>query len=295
MGLYDRFALIEDVILDPAFKDFGRLLFPVEKQFYCGEKLEQFTMVFYNYHDPAKTVEIVNSLKTRSLAGYKVFFDIYSPEEKLEDASKANTGLFFFRGKPGAKTAICIAGGGQMFVGAMHDSFPHALELSKLGYNAFALIYRPGAHAMEDMARAITFIFDHADELELDLQGYSVWGGSAGARMAAMAGSFRTDQLGAEKSCPLPGAVIMQYTGLSEVYGNEPPTFACVGDNDWIANYQVMKERIRKINENGTAAEIEVYHGLPHGFGLGTGTAADGWVERAAEFWETQWTGLRTQ
>ena len=28
-------------------------------------------------------------------------------------------------------------------MGAMQDSFPHALELSKKGYNAFALIYRP--------------------------------------------------------------------------------------------------------------------------------------------------------
>ena len=40
-------------------------------------------------------------------------------------------------------------------MGAMHDSFPHALELSKLGYNAFALIYRPG-DAYEDLARAGT-------------------------------------------------------------------------------------------------------------------------------------------
>jgi hypothetical protein len=39
----------------------------------------------------------------------------------------------------------------------MQDSFPHALELSKMGYNAFALIYRPGAQtACEDLARAIT-------------------------------------------------------------------------------------------------------------------------------------------
>lgn len=47
----------------------------------------------------------------------------------------------------------------------MHDSFPHALELSKMGYNAFALIYRPGAQtAYEDLARAIAIIFDHADD-----------------------------------------------------------------------------------------------------------------------------------
>lgn len=68
----------------------------------------------------------------------------------------------------------------------MQDSFPHALELSQMGYNAFALIYRPGAQtACEDLARAISFIFTHADELEVDTNCYSLWGGSAGARMAA--------------------------------------------------------------------------------------------------------------
>lgn len=75
-----------------------------------------------------------------------------------------NTGLFFFRGNSNAPFAICNAGGGFSYVGAMHDSFPHALELSKQGYNAFALIYRPG-YAYEDLARAITYICDHADEL----------------------------------------------------------------------------------------------------------------------------------
>ena len=72
----------------------------------------------------------------------------------------------------------------------MHDSFPHALELSKRGYNAFALIYRPGAQtACEDLARAIAFVFDHAEELQVDTSDYSLWGGSAGARMAAWLGT----------------------------------------------------------------------------------------------------------
>lgn len=48
------------------------------------------------------------------------------------------------------------AGGGFAYAGAMQDSFPHALELSKQGYNAFALIYRPGAQtACEDLSRSI--------------------------------------------------------------------------------------------------------------------------------------------
>ncbi len=75
----------------------------------------------------------------------QIFYDIYTDEEKAEDPEKENTGLFFFRGDPGAKTAIVNAGGGFVYVAAMHDSFPHAMELSEKGYNAFALIYQPGA------------------------------------------------------------------------------------------------------------------------------------------------------
>lgn len=32
---------------------------------------------------------------------------------------------------------------------------------------------------MEDLAQAVKFIFDHQDELQVDVSGYSVWGGSA--------------------------------------------------------------------------------------------------------------------
>ena len=63
---------------------------------------------------------------------------------------------------------------------------------------------------------------------------------------------------------------------------------ACVGTNDWIASYSTMERRIERIRHNGTDAEIEVFEGLPHGFGLGAGTVAEGWLDRAADFWERQ-------
>lgn len=44
--------------------------------------------------------------------------------------------------------------------------------------------------ACEDLAAAITFIFEHADELGVSTDCYSLWGGSAGARMAAYLGSY---------------------------------------------------------------------------------------------------------
>jgi hypothetical protein len=103
--------------------------------------------------------------------------------------------------------------------------------------------------------------------------------------MAAWLGSYGTAAFG-EKDYPRPGAVIMQYTGLGEVYGNEPPTYNCVGTNDGIASYRTMERRIAAIQKNGTDSMIEVFPGLSHGFGLGTDTVADGWIDNAVAFWE---------
>ena len=38
----------------------------------------------------------------------------------------------------------------------------------------------------------------------------------------------------------------------------------------------------------GIPTEFHHYPGLPHGFGLGTGTVAEGWLDEAAQFWEAQ-------
>lgn len=279
---------ISDVMNDPVFGEYGRLIFPVDSGYYSGDTLGELRLTWYNYIDPEETVEIVNSLHDRAQAGETVFYDIYTDEEKAEDPEKEDTGLFFFKGEPGEKFAVCNAGGGFAYVGAMQDSFPHALELSKKGYNAFALIYRPGAQtACEDLARAISFIFDHAEELEVDTDCYSLWGGSAGGRMAAWLGSYGPAAFDGE-DLPQPGAVVMQYTGHSDYTENDPPTFACVGERDGIASWRTMEGRLQAMSELGIPTEFHHYPGLPHGFGLGTGTVAEGWLDEAVAFWEAQ-------
>ena len=285
---YIENSKVTEVMRDPAFGDYGHLIFPVDIA--ISEDLElkdvEDILPWYSEVNPKKTVEIVNYMKDRVTDGEQIFYDIYSEEEKEADPAKEDTGLFFFRGDPGAKTAIVNAGGGFMYVAAMHDSFPQALELAKNGYNAFALIYRPGADtACEDLARAIAYLHEHAQELQIDMTDYSLWGGSAGARMAAWLGSYGTAYFG-EEEYPAPAAVIMQYTGLSSVTGQEPPTYACVGTSDYIASYESMEQYISRLRRNGTNAEIEVFTGLPQGFGLGEGTVADGWINRAMDFWQ---------
>ena len=288
MAAFTRESRIEDVQNDPAFDGFGRLLFPTNTYYYSGDTLEELELTYYSHIDPEETVEIVNTLYDRVEAGQTVFYDIYTEQEKKSDPAKRDTGLFYFKGNPGEKFAICNAGGAFAFVGAMQDSFPHALELSKKGYNAFALIYRPGAQtACEDLARAITFIFDHAQELEVDTACYSLWGGSAGARMAAWLGTYGPAAFGGD-DLPRPGTVVMQYTGLGEYSEEDPPTYACVGDRDGIAPWQIMKARLDAMRADGIPTEFHRYPGLGHGFGLGTGTSAEGWLDDAVDFWEQQ-------
>lgn len=287
-GPYTEDTKVTDVINDEVFDGYGRLIFPVDMQISDNLTLKNINTIlpWYSEINTDKTVEIVNYMKEKAGSGQQIFYDIYSDDEKKSDLDKQNTGLFFFKGNTGAKSAIVNAGGGFMYVAGMHDSFPHALELSKKGYNAFALIYRPGARtACEDLARAIAFLHEHADELGIDMSDYSLWGGSAGARMAAWLGAYGTSAFG-EKQYPKPAAVIMQYTGLSEVTGDEPPTYTCVGTSDGIASYRSMERYISRIKNNGTNAKIEVFDGLSHGFGLGQNTVADGWLDRAVMFWE---------
>lgn len=105
--------------------------------------------------------------------------------------------------------------------------------------------------------------------------------------MAAWLGSYGTAAFG-KKDLPQAGVVIMQYTGHNEYSESDPPTYACVGENDGIANWRTMEDRLNRLNELGIPTEFHHYEGLRHGFGLGTGTVAEGWINDAVNFWENQ-------
>ncbi len=162
------------------------------------------------------------------------------------------------------------------------------LAISDLGLNAFVLTYRTGQGgriATEDMARAIGWIFDNAAQLEVSTDGYSVWGSSAGARMAAFVGSHGPAAFGGA-DLPKPATVVMAYTSHSDLAATEPPTFVVVGENDGIAPPANMERRIAALCRIGTPVEFHSFPNVGHGFGTGTGTSADGWTRQAVRFWE---------
>ena len=151
--------------------------------------------VLLPYHsrvDVASTIAALNRLIDDRTHGRQIHFDIYTEAEKREQPAKANTGLFYYRGQAGAPFAVILPGGGFAYVGSVHEGFPFASEISKAGFNAFVLKYRVGlgaSAATEDLATAIAFIFRNATALGVSTRGYSLWGSSAGARMAAYIGS----------------------------------------------------------------------------------------------------------
>lgn len=281
---------VGDVLTHPAFAGFGRLLFPWDdRRLETKMRLREIgsLLPYHSHVNSAVVVASLNRMIDDVAAGRTVFHDFYTTTEKVADPSRRSTGLFFFRGKPGATFAVIAPGGGFAYVGALHEGFPYAVEVNKRGFNAFVVKYRTGQGAQsatEDLASALTCIFRHADELGVSTAGYSLWGSSAGARMAATIGSHGTARFGGGR-LPPPSTVVMLYTSHSDIARSEPPTFVAVGESDGIAPPVVMERRVAALRKSGTDVAYHRYPRVGHGFGLGIGTSAEGWIGDAVDFW----------
>ena len=281
---------VNDVVEHPAFKGFGKFVLPLDRGSYDKSmKLNRVASLlpYHGHVDTDAVVGAINYLIDKVGAGETIFYDIYTEQQKQETSAKASTGIFFFRGKPGAPFAIVCPGGGFSYVGSVHEGFPYAIELSKKGYNAFVLQYRVGGEraACEDLAIAISYIFAHAKILEVSTDNYSVWGSSAGARMAANIGSYGVAAFGGSH-LPNPSAVVIAYTGHSNFTQNDPPTFVTSSEDDPIASVYAVEKRVDAMRNAGIEVEYRKYRHAGHGFGLGSSTDAEGWIGYAIHFWE---------
>jgi hypothetical protein len=154
-----------DLLKNPAFAGFGGLLLPWDDRKYDERMPLRNIGSLLPYHSHVDSETVVSALNRMIDAvndGQTIFYDFYSNEEKKREPARANTGLFFFRGKPGAPFAVIAPGGGFSYVASVHEGFPYAAAISERGYNAFVLRYRVGsggADATRDLAAAISYIF----------------------------------------------------------------------------------------------------------------------------------------
>ena len=291
----DAQSALSELVNHEAFEGKGYLLLPwYGERENLDEPFESVSryMVYHNNFNTESMLSAVNRLIDDAAAGNRVFYPVYSKEERAQNPDLEDVGLFYFRGAEGRPFAVVNPGGGFAYVGALHESMPHAELLSNAGYHAFSLSYRAGSGdwAVADLAHAVAFIVNRADEFGLNVDGYSLWGGSAGARMASMVGTYGSAAFGADDT-PQAGTVVMAYTGQSSYTKYDPPTYSVVGENDGIASARVMQQRIRNLQNAGVPAEIQVFPNLGHGFGLGIGTSAENWLNDAREFWEREGLG----
>jgi acetyl esterase/lipase len=284
-------STIGDLLRHPAFEGFAPSILPWDDRAYDEQMPLSRIGSLLPYHTHVDTGSVTSGLNRMIddvASGKTVFYRFYSDAQRRQQPAKSNTGLFFFRGRPGAPFAVIAPGGGFSYVASIHEGFPHAVAISSKGYNAFVLRYRAGQGgtvATQDLAAAVSYILRDAEALGVSTSGYSLWGSSAGARMAAAIGSHGVSAYGGGEA-PKPSAVVMAYTGYSDYASAEPPTFVVVGEEDGIAPPTIMEKRVAALRTSGTEVEYHKYKGLGHGFGLGIGTSAEDWVFEAVRFWE---------
>ncbi len=86
-----------------------------------------------------------------------------------------------------------------------------------------------------------------------------------------------------------PAATIIAYTtfpGHPDFHDTDSPAYMIVGTNDWIVPYHEMEERAACMRSKGIDVELHVLSDTQHGFGVGNGTRAEGWMQQAMDFWE---------
>ena len=300
-----NYISIEDKVIDvmnhPAFKDFGFYLFPWNDKKRYSKKMTMREVASLNlWHtnlNPEEEVDGLNWLIDEINKGNKVFYDIYTEEEKKADSFKKYTGLFFIRGKKNAPYMIMLPGGGYFYVGTLHEGLPVIKEINKYGYNTFVLKYRVDTggkytfdyenKAAKDLIRAVHFIEENYKELEVSKDNFSLWGGSAGARTVSCAvygeGGIT------KKECVKPALAVIAYVFFEEnpkFDKDDSAAFFIVGKNDALVSWTNVKERAENMKKAGCKVEALYINNLQHGFGVGKGTPAEGWIGKAVEFWE---------
>jgi acetyl esterase/lipase len=190
------------------------------------------------------------------------------------------------KGKSTGAAVIIIPGGGHRELWMDHEGYAVGKFLSERGVNAFVLKYRlarePGStytiegNALDDVKRAIRVVRSRAAEWGVDPENVGVMGFSAGGELAALASLHydaglpgATDPFERESSKPAFQALL--YPAIPhemKLSGQTPPAFLACGENDRADISQGLPELYLALKRAGVSAELHVYAGVGHGFGL---------------------------
>lgn len=237
----------------------------------------------------------VTRLSDKAKKGEEVYYPLFSEEEIKEDERRGQVSVYRLASDNTEKRpyVLLLAGGGFQSVCTPMESLPVAAAFNDLGYTAFCLTYRvsgtfgekPDTIA-EDIYRAVDFITEHAEEFNVDAKNYLIGGFSAGGMAIS---EWCNPETGYQKyQAEKPAAACFMY-GLNEEDGDtiDVPAFIRYCNDDIYFEADPFDGFAAAISKRGIAINYEKVDCL-HGFGLGTGTDAEGWVNEAERFWKEQ-------
>lgn len=206
------------------------------------------------------------------------------------------------QGKHTGVSVIVIPGGGHSELWMDHEGYRVAEFLADHGIAAFVLKYRlarePGSiyavekHSLGDVQRAIRLVRSQAAQWQLDPRRVGVMGFSAGGELAALAAS-QYDRGAPDAADPVdrqgsrPGFQALLYPAIPRDLNfsrRTPPAFLVCGADDQVS--QGLAELYLALKRAGGHAELHIYEGVGHGFGLRASNAGPvaGWPQRFLEW-----------
>ena len=306
-----RDSSMKDVLSLPEFRSMkGQFVYAADKWFSGSRSFSTITELASKRPGIAAedTVLGLNRLRDVARQHEKYVFSIH----KGRRAS-----LVWMPAKERKHDTVCLllSGGAYSEVNSMFEAIPAAAKLNEEGYDCFFLNYRTidsdalvnglMPTPMEDLREAIQKIHQIYPDASYHLLGFST-----GGNVCAL---WCTKQYGARKyDLPNPCGVLLAYPLISLLslphgpsrdylmqgvfgtgYSREialrydvrllvdsafPPVYLVRADDDYTIPHNDATSFDTVLSANRIEHQFEILHGCGHGFGTGSGTAAENWL-----------------
>jgi acetyl esterase/lipase len=203
------------------------------------------------------------------------------------------------KGNSTGGAVIVVPGGGHVELWMDHEGYRVAQWLSDHGVAAFVLKYRLArakdstytieGNELADVQRAIRLVRSRATEWQIDPERIGVMGFSAGGEVAALASTrYDAGNAGApdpiERMSSRPAFQALIYPGIPKgmvLTKQTPPAFLVCGEGDRPDIAQGLPELYLALKRAGVSAELHVYAGVGHGFGVRAANRppVSGWLQ----------------
>lgn len=248
---------------------------------------------------------------------------LYAQAERAREPRLKRVRLEGLRVVRNAPAVLICPGGGYRFVSTANEGRPFAEACAAHGLNAFVLTYSVGRRArypnpLRDLARAVWYLRENAEALEIDADRLVLMGSSAAGHLCALFAAqykiFEAEYAQRPQSLRPQGLVlcypvVTMTRGLTHrgscrrllglfpgnaareaasperlVTPDYPPVFLWHCKDDRCVNFRNSTRFADALRENGVAYELKLYPRGGHGIGLAAGREAGDWFGLACRF-----------